>query len=63
MARMPPTSWILDTPVPDFQTMTDQELVQTWHENRNSLVGTMAANERMTRLLNQQRKDDGQERS
>lgn len=42
--------WLDATPPPDVRRLTDRELVATWKNNRNSVLGLMAADEGMRRL-------------
>lgn len=42
--------WLDSAPPPDVRRLTDRELVATWKNNRNSVLGLMAADEGMRRL-------------
>ena len=42
-------AWTDNSPVPDLDALTDAELLEVWRENRNGLLGHLAADEGMRR--------------
>ena len=44
------TAWTTDERPPDVRRLTDRQLVETWRQKRNSVLGLMAADEGMRRL-------------
>lgn len=44
------TAWINSPPQPDVRRLTDAELLRVWRDNRNGLLGLVAADEGMRRL-------------
>lgn len=42
--------WLDGKPTPDVRLLTDRQLVETWRQNRNSVLGLMAADEGMRRM-------------
>ena len=42
--------WLDSAPPPDVRRLTDRELVAIWKNNRNSVLGLMAADEGRRRL-------------
>lgn len=42
--------WLDATPPPDVRLLTDAELLRVWRDNRNGLLGLVAADEGMRRL-------------
>ena len=51
--------WLDATPPPDVRRLTDRELVATWKNNRNSVLGLMAADEGMRRREEELRRKVG----
>lgn len=45
-----PAPWFDSTPAPDVRVLTQDELLDLWAANRNSLLGHVAAEEMMRRL-------------
>ena len=43
--------WLDSSPPPDVRRLTDRQLVETWRQNRNGMLGLMAADEGMRRLV------------
>lgn len=44
------SAWLDNKPAPDVRTLSDAELLEQWRQNRNSLLGLIAAEEGMRRL-------------
>lgn len=44
------TAWINSPPPPDVRGLTDAELLRVWRDNRNGVLGLVAADEGMRRL-------------
>ena len=44
------SAWINSPPPPDVRLLTDAELLRVWRDNRNGLLGLVAADEGMRRL-------------
>jgi hypothetical protein len=47
--------WLDDKPAPDVTRLTQDELLDLWVSNRNSLIGFMAADEAMKRLYTERK--------
>ncbi len=44
------TAWLDPKAPPDVRLLTDAELLRVWRDNRNGLLGLVAADEGMRRL-------------
>lgn len=44
------TAWLDPNAPPDVRLLTDAELLRVWRDNRNGLLGLVAADEGMRRL-------------
>lgn len=44
------TAWLDPKAPPDVRRLTDAELLRVWRENRNGVLGLMAAEEGMRRM-------------